>query len=120
MWQALLDNLRGSLSQWSVSPVAAWVFGSTARAEAESDSDLDLILIRTDELQTEDLWQQEVDELASQVRLWSSNPCEPLVLTETELQAAVQCDDRIVHELRRDAIHLSGARPTTLLGRAAG
>lgn len=119
MWQALLDHLRTALDRWPCAPTAAWLFGSTARAEAGSDSDLDLLLIRPDKLPSEDLWQQHVDELASQVQLWSGNPCEPLVLTETELQAAIQRDDRIVQELRRDAIHLVGTRPSTLLGRIA-
>lgn len=119
MWQALLDHLRTALDQWPSAPTAAWLFGSTAPAEAGSDSDLDLLLIRPDKLPSEDLWQQHVDELASQVRLWSGNSCEPLVLTETELQAAIRRDDRIVQELRRDAIHLVGARPSTLLGKVA-
>ncbi len=119
MRQALLDHLRTALDQSPSAPTAAWLFGSAARAEADSDSDLELFLIRPDKLPSEDLWQQPVDTLASQVRLWCGNPCEPLVLTETELQAAIQRDDRIVQELRRDAIHLVGARPSSLLGRVA-
>lgn len=117
MWQTLLDRVRTTIDQWAYPPTAAWLFGSTARAEGGSGSDLDLLLLRPDELPSEDLWQQHVDELAVQVRLWSGNACEPLVLTETELQAAIQRDDRIVQELRRDAIHLVGARPSTLLGK---
>lgn len=40
-------------------------------------------------------------------------------MTDTELQAAMKRDGRIVQELRRDAIHLVGPRPSTLLGMAA-
>lgn len=115
MWPVLLERLQTSLTQWPSAPVAAWIFGSAARSEADGDSELDLLLVRPDVVPNEDLWQEQIDELTAHVRRWSGNPCAPLVLTVTELQEAVQRDDQIVHELRRDALHLSGAQPSTLL-----
>ena len=50
---------------------------------------------------------------------WSGNSCELLVLSESELQAPVRHGDRPVNELRRDAVHLTGGLPQTLLGRRA-
>ena len=117
MWQTLLDRIRASVTEWSTQPIAAWIFGSAARAEADSDSDLDILLVRANQSPDDETWQSQLDHLADHVRRWSGNPCEPLVLTETELQTAVQRDDRLVEELRRDAIHLAGARPDALLGR---
>lgn len=34
MWQTLLDRIRASVTEWSTQPIAAWIFGSAARAEA--------------------------------------------------------------------------------------
>jgi hypothetical protein len=119
MWPTLLDRIRSSLSEWPTQPIAVWLFGSAARAEADAESDLDILLIRPDYLQDDDDWQSRLEALVVQVRSWSGNQCEPLVLTESELQAAVRRDDRLVSELRHDAIHLAGAGPRDLLGRRA-
>ena len=119
MWQTLLNRIRASVTEWSTQPIAAWIFGSAARAEADSDSDLDILVVCPDQLPHNDSWQKQLDDLADDVHRWSGNPCEPLVITGTELKAAVQRDDRIVDALRRDAIHLVGARPHALLGRRA-
>ena len=68
----------------------------------------------------DEAWQERLDDLVEQIRRWSGSPCEPLVLPETELLAAVRRGDRLVAELRRDAIHLAGVQPHVLLGRRAG
>lgn len=119
MWRTLLDRIQAALTEWPTQPIAAWLYGSAARAEADTDSDLDVLLLKPDQPPDDETWQKQVDDLADQVHCWSGNPCEPLVLTETELQAAVQRKDRLVDELRRDAIHLAGAHPHALLDRRA-
>jgi predicted nucleotidyltransferase len=119
MWHTLLDRVHTSLEEWPTQPIAAWLFGSAARAEADTESDIDILVVRPNLLPDDETWQKQVDDLADQVRRWSGNQCETLVLTESELQAAVRRDDRLVDELRRDAIHLGGAKPHALLGRRA-
>lgn len=119
MWQSLLERIKTELLAWASPPVAAWLFGSAARAEADSGSDIDVLLIRPDGVGEDESWQRQVDILVEHIYVWSGNPCEPLVLTESELRTAVQRDDRIVDELRNDAIHLAGAQPTALLERRA-
>ena len=119
MWQTLLDRIQTSLSQWPTQPVATWLFGSAARAEADAASDLDVLIVRPDHLSDDETWHERLDDLADQVRRWSGNACELLVLTESELQAALRRSDRLVDELRRDAIHLAGAQPHAMLGRRA-
>ena len=120
MWQTLLVRIQASLSEWPTQPVATWLFGSAARADADATSDLDVLVVRPDILSDDETWHERLDDLAGQVRRWSGNACELLVLTESELVAAVQRGDRLVDELRRDAIHLTGAQPHALLGRRAG
>ena len=98
---------------------ATWLFGSAARAEADATSDIDILVVRQDDQSDDEAWQQQLDRLADQVRRWSGNACELLVLTESEFQAAVQREDRLIDELRQDAIHLAGAQPHALLSRRA-
>ncbi|WP_083843864.1 nucleotidyltransferase domain-containing protein [Microlunatus phosphovorus] len=119
MWQTLLNRIQAELGEWSIAPIAAWLYGSAARSEADSNSDLDILIVRPDQVPSDEGWQRQIDGLAEQIRRWCGNPCEPLVLTESELRAVVQRDDRLVGELRHDAIHLGGTRPAALLGRAS-
>lgn len=119
MWQTLLERIQTSLTKWPTQPVATWLFGSAARAEADATSDIDILVVRQDHQSDDEAWQQQLDNLADQVRRWSGNACEPLVLTETELQVAVHRGDRLIDELRQDAIHLAGAQPHALLARRA-
>ena len=119
MWQTLLDRIQTSLTKWPAQPVATWMFGSAARGEADDTSDVDILVVRQDDQSEDEAWQQQLDSLADQVRRWSGNVCEMLVLTESELQAAMHRGDRLTDELRRDAIHLAGAQPHALLSRKA-
>ena len=105
------------MTEWPTQPVATWLFGSAARGEAAATGDVDIMVVRQDQQSDDEAWQQQLDELAAQVRRWSGNVCEILVLTDSELEAAVHRGDRLIDELRRDAIHLVGAQPRALLGR---
>ena len=120
MWQTLLDRNQTSLGTWRIPPLAAWLFGSTARADAGINSDVDILIVAADHVADEDAWAEQADSLTDQVRKWSGNACELLALTETEIRDAVQGEDRLIDELRRDAIHLAGAQPSALLSRRAG
>jgi hypothetical protein len=62
-----------------------------------------------------DLWQRQVDQLVERVRSWAGNPCEVLELTIDELSDAAARDDRLVADLRRDAISLAGVDIRALL-----
>lgn len=117
MWQTLLDRIQTSLAKWPEQPAATWLFGSAARGEAGATSDVDILVVRPDHQSDDEAWQEQLDHVADQVRRWSGNACEMLVLTESELQVAVHRGDRLIDELRRDAIHLAGAQPHALLAR---
>jgi predicted nucleotidyltransferase len=120
-WGTLLKRIRDELADWSPPPVAACLFGSAARGEAGLGSDLDILLILSDDdaasEDSERAWQEQVDRLTANIRLWSGNSCEVLELTAAELGAAVASDDRLVRDLRRDAIALSGRDIRSLLRR---
>ena len=55
------------------------------------------------------VWQLQTDALAENIRAWTGNSCEVLEMDATELDAAVDRDDRLVRDLRDQAIVLAGA-----------
>lgn len=118
-WTLLLERIQGHLAEWEPAPVSACLFGSAARVEAGPDSDIDLLLVspaEAGELESADVsWQAQVEDLSERIRLWSGNVCKVLDLTESELRQSVMRDDRLVRDLRDDAIPLQGKDIRTLL-----
>jgi predicted nucleotidyltransferase len=122
-WATLLRRIRDELADWSPPAVTACLFGSAARGQAGPGSDIDILLVPSDDVaaseDTERAWQEHIDQLTENVRIWSGNTCEVLELTAAELADAVARDDRLVRELRQDAIALTGRDIRSLLRRRA-
>jgi predicted nucleotidyltransferase len=118
-WATLLQRIRDDIDGWSTPPDAACLFGSAARGAAGPASDIDVLLVRPADVaaseDTERAWQAQVDRFTQDVRTWSGNTCEVLELTLAELDDAVARDDRLVRELRDDAITLAGQDIRSLL-----
>jgi predicted nucleotidyltransferase len=115
-WEELLRRIRDELVDWQVPPVSACLFGSAARGQASSDSDLDILLVPGfDDDRLTLVWQEQVDRLTELVGAWSGNACEVLELSTEELAAAAARNDRLVHDLKADAITLGGRDVRSLL-----
>jgi len=118
-WTLLLGRIQDHLAGWEPAPVSACLFGSAARGEAGPGSDIDVLLVspvEVSELVTAELsWHAQVEDLSARIRLWSGNACEVLELTRLELEHAARRDDRLVRDLRSDAIPLCGQDIRTLL-----
>lgn len=118
-WTLLLGRIQDHLAEWEPAPVSACLFGSAARGEAGPDSDIDVLLVspaEVGEFESAELsWQAQVEDMSARIQLWSGNACEVLDLTESELGEAVARDDRLVWDLREDAIALQGQDIRTLL-----
>ena len=120
MRQELLDRIRTEVSTWAVESEATWMFGSAARGDADAHSDIDLLIVRPDHIDGDDLtWLQQILEISEHVHDWTGNACEILELSVTELNAASGRDDRLVTELRSDAVHVTGRTPRAALRRMA-
>ena len=120
MRQELLDRIRTEVSTWAVESEATWMFGSAARGDADAHSDIDLLIVRPDHIDGDDqTWLQQILEISEHVHDWTGNACEILELSVTELNAASGRDDRLVTELRRDAVHVTGRTPRAALRRTA-
>jgi len=121
MWATLLSRIRAELANWSMPPEAAWLFGSAARRDAKADSDIDILIVAPPGVlhgeETFHVWQLQTDALAENIRAWTGNSCEVLEMDATELDAAVERDDRLVRDLRDQTIVLAGDDARILLRR---
>src|SRR5262249_57208532 len=71
----LLRRLRMAFESWNPKPVAAYLFGSTARNESTADSDVDLCIIRPRGIQDSDQanWRGQVDRVSRDINGWTGN-----------------------------------------------
>jgi predicted nucleotidyltransferase len=119
MWATLLERIRAELGKWTLQPEAAWLFGSAARREATTRSDIDILVIRPagvlDREASSDVWERQTSNLADDVRAWSGNPCEVLEMDTSELSSAVERNDRLIGDLREQAVVLAGRDARALL-----
>lgn len=77
---------------------------------------IDLLIVRPDRVDgDEQTWLQQLSEISEHVHDWTGNACEILELSATELHAAARREDRLVAELRRDAVHVTGRTPRASL-----
>jgi predicted nucleotidyltransferase len=107
-----LERLRDSLSQWSVPPAFAALFGSAARGDMHPSSDIDIFLVRTDRLDTASrklrAWQADLEALQQDATAWTGNDTRVLEMTQHEVRAGLTSGDPILEEIRRDGLILLG------------
>ena len=119
--ELLLERLKAEADSWDLPAKAIWLFGSTARGQGGADSDLDLLIIRPDEVDESDpQWLEQVETLAAHAGLWSGNTCEVVEYSAQEVDELNRRGERLVTELRRDAVPIAGASPRQTLRRKAG
>jgi len=112
----LLEKIRIRLNAWTRPADAALLFGSAARGDGSVASDIDILIVRPDQLNEEGpLWRSQVLQLTDDIHAWSGNTCEILELSQTEIARSVNNNDRLVINLRQDAVPLSGILPSALL-----
>ena len=110
----LVQRITTDIEAWDPPPVAAWLFGSTARAEGTSASDVDLLLVRPVP-EDDERWTAQTLALAEHVRAWTGNACEIVEHSPVSLATLVTGGDPLIDSLRSDAIVLTGEHPRRLL-----
>lgn len=116
--ERLIQRMREAVLSWVIAPVAVWMFGSAARGDAGPHSDIDVLIVRHDAVDVDsESWQQQLSNLSSAITAWSGNDCQILEFSRSELAELVASDERLVTELRSDALVIAGISPLRLLGR---
>jgi hypothetical protein len=116
--EELVSRMTADVDSWRIPALAVWLFGSAARGEAGPDSDIDVFVLRPDDVPDSDqTWQVQVDNFSMRVSQWAGNGCEVLEYSRSEFGDLVRRNERIVTELLRDAIPLSGETPRQVIGR---
>jgi predicted nucleotidyltransferase len=107
--RVFLETLTSEFTDWTVPPLHASLFGSTARGDANLDSDVDILVVRPASLDELDpVWQQQTAELSDDILELTGNHTQLYDLDTVGLLEHVASSDPIVDEWRRDAITLSG------------
>lgn len=107
----LTARLTAEIDGWSIAPLHASIFGSTARGDGDVDSDVDLLLVRPEDLApnaVED-WERQLASVRDAVRRWTGNLCQTFVATPSRLAEHVRANDPLVRGWLDDEILLAGA-----------
>lgn len=69
------DTLSANIASWRIAPLHASLYGAAARGEGDLKSDVALLLIRSDEVATDNhLWEEQVGDLMSDIVELTGNP----------------------------------------------
>jgi predicted nucleotidyltransferase len=113
-----VGRLRAEAETWEISATAVWLFGSTSRGQGGADSDIDILVVRPDDIGDSDpQWLLQIETLAEHATRWTGNPCEIVEYSSRELKQLVRRGERLVTELRRDALPVAGSSPRQTLNR---
>jgi predicted nucleotidyltransferase len=106
---ALLQRIRDWIDLSAISPEAVWVFGSFARGDGGPGSDIDLLVMRPASTGDDDqMWNQQLAELAASVHQWSGNPCNLVEYTLDEFNGLISAGEQLPSDLAREGIRVAG------------
>jgi predicted nucleotidyltransferase len=118
--ELLVERIRSEAESWEMRAEAVWLFGSSARAQGDADSDLDVLVVRPDHVDDADPdWLGQLETLADHATRWSGNSCEVVEYSAVEIHDLIRRGERLITELRRDAVPVTGTTPRQLLTRKA-
>jgi DNA-binding transcriptional ArsR family regulator len=115
----LLEFLRNEVGSWEQRTVHVSLFGSAARGDGNTRSDLDLLVVRPPRKKDDDAWERQLYDSGERIVAATGNQPAWFVTSPADLARAVEADEPILAEWRRDAIHLAGRRLEQLLRQAA-
>ncbi len=105
----LLRRLRSEFESWNPRPLAAYLFGSTARRDSTVDSDVDLFLVQSRDIGDPDRtdWRNQVEALSRRVTAWTGNDTRVVEFGEDEVRSAARSDP-LLASIRDEGFKLAG------------
>ncbi len=101
----LVDDMRKEIGRWAGAPLAAWLFGSTARGDGDRDSDIDLFFITAPNTDA-GLCQEQTGGLAARVEAMTGNPVQIVEHTVESFRTLEASGSGLTKALRVDGIEL--------------
>jgi predicted nucleotidyltransferase len=112
----LRDLMSAEFAAWSIPPVHASLFGSAARGDGGTQSDLDILLLRADQLDTDDpQWTDQLFRTANRLRAATGNAVSWFELTMEDLRRAAAANEPIIEDWMQDSATLYGPDVRTIL-----
>lgn len=108
----LVKRIAAAISNWELQPLNVSLFGSVARGDGDTESDIDLMVVRpllADEGADGVVWQSQLDTLVHEIEAWTGNRAAPMVLGADELRAMSSQKHRLLEDVRRDGLLITGA-----------
>lgn len=103
------DEVGELVRAWNQPADTVALFGSAARREAVRGSDVDVLVVRLDEVDSDDgLWQTQLAGLVDLVEERSGNRVQFIEITQSELAEAIRSGQPLIGSLRGDARTLVG------------
>jgi len=103
------DEIRDLVETWEFPPDTVAIFGSAARREATPESDIDLLVVRPDEVDSDDTgWRAGIGDMERMIEQRSGNHVHVVEVDRLELAEAVDTDQPLIGSLRFEARTLLG------------
>ena len=83
------------------------MFGSAANGTMTIDSDIDLFLLRPDHA-VDEVWDEQVAELMTEVTRWTGNDARDLQFTESEI-AGRDTDEPVLRDVTTEGLTVAGS-----------
>ena len=100
-----VKGIRDEIGGWAEAPLAAWLFGSTARGDGDRKSDIDLFFITAPNTDA-GRWQEQLGGLAARVEAITGNPVQIVEHTFESFQTLEASGSGLTKALRVDGIEL--------------
>lgn len=114
---SLIEKLTDALGSWSIQPVAAALFGSTARADGDTESDVDIFVVRPSDIPEDDrLWQTQLNEFVAEIYEWTGNHASIAEVSNDEIERLRTGRPEIVDDLIAHGITLAGPHVGLIFG----
>lgn len=101
--EELFQRIADSIREWDPLPRKAVLFGSAARGDGDTDSDVDILLVHAGEGSA---WEDEQYALARQIRMWTGNQAQFVVVDERRWEQMTAENDPLVGSIDRDGVDL--------------